>query len=99
MEKADTNVRDLTYQFQDMKVKQVELDRNLRSVDTEFHHYREITDKLNSSSILKEKYDVDLKEIYNQITNLKYGLKDLNSNSMTTDNYLDKYVKTIKTIV
>lgn len=63
-----------------------------KSSNNDYNLYRDITIKLDEESVLKNDYIKDVKLIREDINRIRFGLEDLSSNLMTTDNYLDKYL-------
>ena len=64
----------------------------IRDFKRDYEKYRDTTLKLDSQAIFRHDYLKDAKALSDDINRIAFGLEDLNSNMMTTDNYLDKYL-------
>lgn len=62
------------------------------SFHQDYENYRDITIQLHDNAIMRNDYLKDAKALNEDITRLRFGLEDLSSNLMTTENYLDKYL-------
>jgi hypothetical protein len=58
----------------------------------DYEKYRDITLNLEAHAIMQDDYLKDAKAFSEDINRVAFGLEDLCSNLMTTDNYLDKYL-------
>lgn len=55
--------------------------------------YSKVINQLVSDCLRTRDYEVDYTGIQDEITKIKYGLSDLNTNLNTTDNYIEKYLR------
>jgi len=64
----------------------------IKSLRDEFHACKQVVDKLDQTSMLKQEYLNDKLFLEEKLRNIDFSLEDLDLNQNTTDNYLDKYI-------
>lgn len=90
--RCQNQVKDLRDELSKERASHAETANQLRDLITDHVKYKRITDRLDLETVHLNSYLEDVKKIREDITRIRFGLQDLNSNLVTTDNYLDKYL-------